>query len=1027
MATEIFGAVISLRDQFSARLSRAAAETRKFEKAVHSAQKSGRDMSSVFDKHIKVSSGNLGAAMKGATYNTKAFQVAAKKASDATKQATESTKKLASSTVTASKSTGRMARSFNSASLASKGFNRGISVVDRTLGNLYGKAKFFAIGMSIAVPAAFGAAAKSGWKFAADMEVAEMSFTHFTGSVKEGHKQLLYLIKLAKESPFDIQNIQESAQKMYAFGFSTKETNKWLETLTDAISFTGADQVQIDRMILAIGQIRSAGRLQGDELRQLMEARVPVYEILNKEMGLTMDQIRNISDEAIPAEKVLNALMRGMNKMYKDGRSKYARTFYGQWSNLKDSVKIAYAAILDAPFNVVTKKWLGTWVQLASRIQAIFQNGSSFQASMIRSWKTIENNFNGWLNSGGARMIENATRTMGEWAGKFVMGIFGLGQGEGSSSPFVRAGSMALRNFVRGFLGELKAGEILTSPLGRILEGYFLLKFGPNLVKKMSSIAGAELPGNAGKASRILGRLNATPVYVMNRTPIPVVGFGGSGGVDDLLGAGGPGGPKGRLARSVRLAGRIILPIGVGAAIGYELGNWLKDRERQRTEDQQKYQTEQLVKRNDEIEWLKNKKLISDKEHRALHSTSNAATTTDEVASLQAVIKYRELVDKYKKRYRDVNVNGRPDRPGELNPRSSAKERLIDKEIIKTPAKQAKKLKKGVFLEMLGGNDLKVYRAAGGKVSENFGDGIRSGGQRAKAKAAKLARDIVASFSSGGTLTSSISNTASAVFNAGNLLSRANIGIGRSGQSGTGDAPGPMTPFGAGYSTGSTMANQWMAGAQAGAQTAAMPLSGPVASTGSPGGVGGNWAGSKPAIESLYARAGGGLPIKSTKRPNKLTASGHPSDHWVGSTSSYALDLGVKDRSVGDPIAQRLASAVGSSWTPGVWTNANYNGYRYQIGWQTAGHYDHIHIGARKLHGGGVFRAPSQGGEGLALLRDGERVTPKSGANSKSVSNAVSVLVSGNTFVVRQESDIDAIANSIANRLNASLANMAVV
>ena len=56
---------------------------------------------------------------------------------------------------------------------------------------------------------------------------------------------------------------------------------------------------------------------------------------------------------------------------------------------------------------------------------------------------------------------------------------------------------MALRNFVRGFLGELKAGEILTSPLGRILEGYFLLKFGPNLVKKMSSIAGAELPDYA--------------------------------------------------------------------------------------------------------------------------------------------------------------------------------------------------------------------------------------------------------------------------------------------------------------------------------------------------------------------------------------------------------------------------------------------------------------------------------------------------------------------------------------------------
>lgn len=78
---------------------------------------------------------------------------------------------------------------------------------------------------------------------------------------------------------------------------------------------------------------------------------------------------------------------------------------------------------------------------------------------------------------------------------------------------------------------------------------------------------------------------------------------------------------------------------------------------------------------------------------------------------------------------------------------------------------------------------------------------------------------------------------------------------------------------------------------------------------------------------------------------------------------------------------------------------------------------------------GGAVRQEMQGGSyavGLqrvpyddfpALLHEGERVLTASEARAADSAGSASVTVSGNTFVVRQESDIDAIAEALAEKL----------
>lgn len=100
----------------------------------------------------------------------------------------------------------------------------------------------------------------------------------------------------------------------------------------------------------------------------------------------------------------------------------------------------------------------------------------------------------------------------------------------------------------------------------------------------------------------------------------------------------------------------------------------------------------------------------------------------------------------------------------------------------------------------------------------------------------------------------------------------------------------------------------------------------------------------------------------------------------------------------------------------------------------------HLHVGFEppqspydyvpKKHGGGIFRAPSKGGEGLALLRDGERVIPASGAGSGGGSGVVRHVHTYSGTITVQGTDgtaIKVVMEQIANELRAQALNTSTV
>ena len=153
------------------------------------------------------------------------------------------------------------------------------------------------------------------------------------------------------------------------------------------------------------------------------------------------------------------------------------------------------------------------------------------------------------------------------------------------------------------------------------------------------------------------------------------------------------------------------------------------------------------------------------------------------------------------------------------------------------------------------------------------------------------------------------------------------------------------------------------------------------------GGVGGNWGGSAPLAIGLAQLTG--LPITSQKRTTKYTASGGVSDHWTGSTSSYAVDLGARG-AAGDTAANLIANKIGAgSYPGGYWLNHSRDGFRFQLGWKTPGHFDHVHLGVKNAGGGGSALEDILGGGTSGGASGGSSTSAPAGISVKQFTSAL--------------------------------------
>ncbi len=195
----------------------------------------------------------------------------------------------------------------------------------------------------VAAGAGVGALLTSGFTRFSDIERLTKQFTALTGSAEQAAAMLAQVKEFAKLTPFDLVGVADLAKGMIAIGTATEDVMPKVRVLADAVAFTGGTVDSMNRIQRAIGQVVSAGRLQGDELNQLAEnlPGLNLRKILAEQ--ITGGDVRKLVEmqEAgeISSEMFVDGLINGLaaDTRIAGAAEDLAETLSGRVANLKES------------------------------------------------------------------------------------------------------------------------------------------------------------------------------------------------------------------------------------------------------------------------------------------------------------------------------------------------------------------------------------------------------------------------------------------------------------------------------------------------------------------------------------------------------------------------------------------------------------------------------------------------------------------------------------------------------------------
>lgn len=244
---------------------------------------------------------------------------------------------------------------------------------------------------------------KTSIDYNASMEQAKIGFETMLGSAEMAQTFIGQMQDFAAKTPFEFPQVQAASQKFLAFGWAAKDVIPTLTAVGNAASGLGIGAQGIERISMAIGQMKAKGRVQGEELLQLAEAGIPAYQILGEKLKLTGAQVADIGRQGISADKAIKALTEGMNERFPNMMDKQAKSFNGLMSTVKDSLTEITGALGEPLFNEF-KLILKDVEGFSSEIVKIIRTGGvkkAFEEMVSPEWqKSIEDAFNNTIRLG---------------------------------------------------------------------------------------------------------------------------------------------------------------------------------------------------------------------------------------------------------------------------------------------------------------------------------------------------------------------------------------------------------------------------------------------------------------------------------------------------------------------------------------------------------------------------------------------------------------------------------------------------
>ena len=232
------------------------------------------------------------------------------------------------------------------------------------------------------------AAATVGLRTAAGMEQANIAFSTMLGSARKARAFLGDLAAFAAKTPFEFPELQSAASSLISVGIRADKVIPIMTTLGDVTSGMGTGAEGIKRATVALQQMNAAQRITGEDLNQLRDAGIPVYDLLAAALGKTKGEVVALAQEGKLGKDALDAMMRSLEtgdglERFNGLMEKQSQSLTGLWSTMTDATAMGLKRIF-TPVKPMAKDAMRWLTGLAEDAVPALRSGMKSAVGVVR-------------------------------------------------------------------------------------------------------------------------------------------------------------------------------------------------------------------------------------------------------------------------------------------------------------------------------------------------------------------------------------------------------------------------------------------------------------------------------------------------------------------------------------------------------------------------------------------------------------------------------------------------------------------
>ena len=287
------------------------------------------------------------------------------------------------------------------------------------------------------------------------LEQSQIAWNTLLGSQEAANQMQKDLQNLAKETPFDYAGVDKMAKSLSMAGFEGQDLLDAVVSVGDAVSAVGGNTDTATSATRALYQMYSKGKVQAEEMMQLSEAGIPVWQILAKETGKSVAELQEMGSAGqLLAEDVLPMLVKGMGTEFAGAMEDQSQSFNGLMATFQDQLGMVGSWLTTPLFDALKTGLSG----LTGWVDGILDIIQTEGASRPEMWNAIKDYlFDTIKNMTGGGGIKTKIAEM----------LTGIVQSIQENAPqLIESGGTMIANLITGMLNNL---PILYESLGTLI------------------------------------------------------------------------------------------------------------------------------------------------------------------------------------------------------------------------------------------------------------------------------------------------------------------------------------------------------------------------------------------------------------------------------------------------------------------------------------------------------------------------------------------------------------------------------